>query len=75
MTCYETTGAPSTFDIPIEIANARMAALRSERRRSRLADEGSPDGAVRRLRYGIGHRLIALGSALVAERRPRTLAR
>lgn len=75
MTCYETTGAPSTFDVPLQLAAARMAGLRSERRRSRLADEGPPTGAVRRLRRGIGHRLIALGSFLVADRRSSTLAR
>jgi hypothetical protein len=75
MTCYETTDAPSSFDLPLHLATARMAALRSERRRSGLADEGPPDGAFRRLRHGIGHRLIALGSILVADRRSRTLAR
>lgn len=68
----------STFDFPLEMANTRMHALRSETRRSRLADRTAdhpPSGAVRRLRHGIGHRLIAVGSALVAERRSRTLAR
>lgn len=75
MTCYETTDAPSTFDVPLQLAAARMAVLRSERRRSRRADADPPDGPVRRLRHGIGHRLIALGSILVADRRSGTLAR
>lgn len=65
----------SALEIPLEMANERMAALRSEMRRSREADDGPPNGAVRRFRQGIGLRLIALGSALAAEHRTRPLAR
>lgn len=79
MTCYRPDRLDSTFDLPLEMANTRMAALRSETRRSRVAGDRPadhpPSGAVRRLRHGLGHRLIALGSALVADHRSRTLAR
>lgn len=75
MTCDRTDREHSAFDIPLDVANERMAALRSEMRRSRVADDGPPNDAVRRLRQGIGHRLIALGSALAAERRTRPFAR
>ncbi len=74
MTCYRPDPAHSTFDVPLELAHERIAALRGEARRSDLADEGPP-ATIRRLRHGIGHRLIAIGSALAAEQRPHTLAR
>lgn len=75
MTCYTPDHQHSTFDMPLQQADARIAALREEARRSRLADDGPPSDPIRRLRFGLGHRLIALGSALAAERRPRPLAR
>lgn len=75
MTCYERDQDHSAFDMPLEMAQARIDALRGEARRSRQADDGPPDGAIRRVRHGLGLRLIALGSALAAERRPRPLAR
>ncbi len=75
MTCYEKTSAPSTFDVPLQLAAARMAGLRSERRRFGPANEDPPNGLVRRLRHGIGRRLIALGSILVADRRSSPLTR
>jgi hypothetical protein len=75
VTCVRSDLAPSTFDVPLAMANERMAAFRGEARVTRLADHGPPGGAARRFRHGLGHRLIAVGSALVAERRPQTLAR
>jgi hypothetical protein len=75
MTCDEFDRQHSAFDMPLEMANARIAALRSEARRSHLADDAPPDGAIQRVRHGLGLRLIALGSALVTERRPRPFAR
>jgi hypothetical protein len=75
VTCVRSDLAHSTFDVPLVMANERTAAFRGEARRTRLTDDGLPGGAVRRLRHGVGHRLIAVGSALVAERRSQTLAR
>ena len=75
MTCDQIDLPNSTLDTPLLMANERTAAFRGEASRHRLADDGPPGGALRRLRHGLGHRLIALGSALVAERRPQTLAR
>ncbi len=75
MTRHRSDREPSWFDMPLDTAYARMAAHQAEARRSRLADEGPPDGVVRRLRHGLGHRLIDAGIALAGERRPQTLAR
>ena len=75
MTRYRSDREPSTFDAPLDTAYARIAALQAEARRSRLADDGPPDGVVRRVRHRVGHRLIALGSAVAGERRQQTLAR
>jgi hypothetical protein len=75
MTCYERDHEHSAFDLPLDLANARIDALRSEARRTRQSDDGPPVGAIRRVRHGLGLRLIALGSALAADRRPRPLAR
>ena len=75
MNRYRAERQPSTFDGPLEAAYARMAALQGEARRSRLTVDGQPVGIVRRLRHGVGYRLIAAGIALAGERRPQTLAR
>jgi len=68
MTCYTPDRRHSALDLPLELANARMAALRSETRRSRLADDGPPTSALTRVRESLGHRLIELGSAILVER-------
>ncbi len=68
MTCYTPDRRHSTFDLPLEIANARLAALRSETRRSRLADDGPPTGPITRVRESLGRRLIELGSSILVER-------
>lgn len=75
MTRYRSDREPSTFDASLDTAYARMAAHQAEARRSRLADAGPPDSVVRRLRHGLGHRLIDAGIALAGERRPQSIAR
>ena len=75
MTRYRPERQPSTFDAPLDMAYTRIAALQTEAQRYRLADEVPPSGLVRRMRHGVGHRLIAAGVALAGERRPQTLAR
>ena len=75
MTRYRSDRRPSTFDGPLDTAYVRIAGLQAEAHRSRLADEGPPDGMVRRLRHGVGHRLIDVGVALAGERRSQRLAR
>jgi hypothetical protein len=75
MTHYQLDREPTTFDVRHELVNARIADIQDEMRRSRMADAGPPNGAIRWLRHGLGLRLIALGSALLTERRPRPLTR
>jgi hypothetical protein len=75
VTCVRSDLAHSTFDVPLVMASERTAAFRGEAGRMRLTEDRPPAGAVRRIRHGLGHRLIAVGSALVAERRSQTLAR
>jgi hypothetical protein len=56
---------PSTFDLPFDLAQARMAELRATATHPMTpADEL---GSLTRLRGAVGRRLIALGSSLVAD--------
>jgi hypothetical protein len=55
----------STFDLPLDLANDRMADLRSDARMAGLPAEGH--GPVTRARAAVGRRLIAVGSALVVD--------
>jgi hypothetical protein len=66
----------STFDLPLDLANDRMADLRSSARTAGVSVESH--GPVTRARAAVGRRLIALGSALVVDepvRRHRAVSR
>jgi hypothetical protein len=61
---------PSTFDLPFDLAQARMAELRAAAAHPTTSPEAR--GSIDRLREAVGRGLIALGSSLVlddAERR------
>ena len=60
---------PSTFDLPFDLARARMAELRSAAARP-VTSRDAP-GSATRLREVIGRGLIALGSSLVPDERER----
>jgi hypothetical protein len=75
MTCYRPDTELTTLDTPLVLAHARTAGFRAEARRMHQVEDGPPTGAIHALRQGLGRRLIAVGSALVAERRTHTLAR
>ena len=55
----------STFDLPLSIAEDRMADLRASTRPD--ATSASPTGRLAQARTALGHRLIAIGSALTVD--------
>jgi len=71
VTCFEPTPTRSAWDLPVEVAAERPAALRREGARDRLvaiARGEDPDpadaGPMHRIRRAVGRRLVAIGSAI-----------
>ncbi len=57
----------STFDLPLAVAEDRMADLRAGVRSDRGPAVGAGPGRLAQARTALGHRLIALGSALAVD--------
>lgn len=73
MTCLDPDPARSTFDLPLEAATARMAALQGETDRTRSA--GRRSGPVDGIRRAIGRGLIALGTVIAPSATPTATSR
>ena len=69
MTCFDPDPARSTFDLPLEVATARMAALQGETDRTRSRRAAIRTGARHPVR-AIGRGLIALGSVIAPSTTP-----
>jgi hypothetical protein len=68
MTCFDPDPARSTFELPLQTATARMAALQGETERIRAA--ATYDGTLHGVRTTIGRGLIALGSVITPAAAP-----
>ncbi len=66
MTNHDRTHPLTTFDLPFDLARARMADLRAVAAHPMTAADGP--GSMTRLRDAVGRGLIALGSSLVVDK-------
>ncbi len=66
MTHHDRPDPLTTFDLPLDLAQARMADLRAAAAHPMRALDGP--WSITRLRDAVGRRLIALGSSLVADK-------
>jgi hypothetical protein len=66
MTHHDRPDPLTTFDLPFDLAQARMADLRAAAAHPMTGSDGP--GSITRLRDAVGRRLIALGSSLVVDK-------
>jgi hypothetical protein len=66
MTPHDRPEPLTTFDVPFDLAQARMADLRATAEHPMTATDRP--GSIARLRGAVGRRLIALGSSLVVDK-------
>jgi hypothetical protein len=66
MTHHDRTHPLTTFDLPFDLAQARMADLRAAAAHP-MTVAGGP-GSITRLRGAVGRRLIALGSSILVDK-------